>query len=350
MNYDNPYSDLKVFHHTDELGAFLNNKRFSPIYIRLKPTNVCNQRCFYCCYADDQAVAERKVSKADCIPQDKMREILSDIAEMGVKAVTLSGGGEPLCYPYIEEVLEKIAADAIDLSMISNGQLLKGTKAQLLKNAKWVRISLDSANQETYRSIRGVETFDDVIKNIEDFAAIKSKTCELGINYVINKMNYNQVYDICNIASKIGVNNIKFSGLMIQNGTHDYHKEIKEEVANGILSAQKEFGDKLKIINKYEENLVFERNYPKCHIMNFVTIIAADQHVYTCHQKAYTKSGDLGSVENCSFKELWYSKEVIQKMKNFSPLCECKAACVYDQRNILLSTLKNLDKNHINFI
>jgi len=36
-----------------------------------------------------------------------MLEILSDFKEMGVKAITFSGGGEPLIYSHIEEVMKK---------------------------------------------------------------------------------------------------------------------------------------------------------------------------------------------------------------------------------------------------
>ena len=49
----------------------------------------------------------------------------------GVKAVTFSGGGEPLVYPYITETMEKVLDAGIDLSIITNGSMLKGRNAQL---------------------------------------------------------------------------------------------------------------------------------------------------------------------------------------------------------------------------
>lgn len=351
MNVNTPYSDLKILYHTQELNEFLKGEHIAPIYIRIKPTNVCNQNCFYCCYADDQAIETRKVNRNEFIPYTKMMEIIEDISDMGVKAVTFSGGGEPLCYPYIEETFHKIIDHNIELSLITNGQLLYGDRINDLKYAKWVRISLDSANENTYKKIRGVSTFNSVINNIEHFAKIKDGSCELGINFVINEINYEQVYDICKLVSNIGVNNIKFSGMMIQKGTQEYHQQIKEKVDELIEKALLENKNTdFKIINKYEENLGFTREYNKCYTQQFVTIIAADQGVYRCHQKAYTTSGRLGSIENCSFKDLWFSKEVTEKIENFSPQCECKATCVYDQRNALLNNIKNLDKNHINFI
>ena len=38
----------------------------------------------------------------------KMMEIIEDMGNMSVKAITFSGGGEPLTYPYIDEAVKKI--------------------------------------------------------------------------------------------------------------------------------------------------------------------------------------------------------------------------------------------------
>lgn len=351
MNLDNAYNELKIFSHTEHIGALLDNKRMAPVYIRIKPTNVCNQKCYYCCYADSQAVKNRAVEKKDYIPWDKMQEIIQDISDMHVKAVTFSGGGDPLCYQYINQSLKKIIEKNIDLSMITNGQLLKDESAELLLNAKWIRVSLDSADTGTYFETRGVCTFNDVINNIENFCKKKSSSCDAGINFVVNEKNYMQIYDICKLASQIGVDNIKFSGLVKSDETELYHQDIEKTVQELIDKSKSLLeGKNFKIIDKYIENLNFNRQYNKCYMKELVTVIAADQNVYTCHQKSYTDSGRIGSIKDKTFKELWYSDVTARKMGEFNPKCECKESCVYDQRNILLNSLIGIDKKHINFI
>ena len=105
---------------------------------------------------------------------------------MGVKAVTFSGGGEPLVYPHIVEAMQGVLDAGIDLSIITNGQLLKGERAEVLAQAKWVRISFDSANAETYAKMRQLplEAFDEVCSNIRQFSQRKNGKCELGVNFV----------------------------------------------------------------------------------------------------------------------------------------------------------------------
>ena len=131
------YSDLKIFHHLDKIQDILNSKRTAPIYIRIKPTNRCNQNCYYCGSKDDNVPEDRLFDKTAMIPKEKMYEIIHDLHEMGVKAITFSGGGEPLVYPYIEETLGLVRSKSIDYSIITNGQELEGKKAEMLANEKY---------------------------------------------------------------------------------------------------------------------------------------------------------------------------------------------------------------------
>lgn len=352
---ENVYSDFKVLCHPDKLAALYKNERMAPLYVRIKPTNVCNQKCWYCVYADDIVIDNRKVNHRESIPWEKMKEIISELSEMGTKAITFSGGGEPLCYPYIRNTIELVKEKHMDYAMITNGQALDEDIGNLLSDAKWVRISLDSVNAQMYESIRGVNTFDKVINNIEKFARQKGKECVLGINYVVSKDNYKNVYDMCKIANTIGVNNIKFAPLMVKGEIPKYHVDIKDEVESQIREAKKNLeDDKFRIIDKYSKddsfNVDFCKKYSKCHIIQMFTVIGADCKVYYCHQRAYTPAGMIGDLSKQTFKELWYSKETTEKLENMQPQKECNFRCVFEERNQLLDSLINMDRKHINFI
>lgn len=351
-----PYSNLKIFAHADKLNQIKEGKRIAPLYIRIKPTNYCNHKCYYCSYADSELGLRDSVCKKDQISWEKMQEIIKDMKDMGVKAVTFSGGGEPLVYPHIVQTMKNILEAGIELSIITNGQLLKGEKAEILANAKWVRISCDSADAETYAKIRKIDktAFNELCENIKNFVKIKKEYCEFGINFVINHENANQVYEMAKLMKSLGVNHIKFAA-RITKDLFEYHKSFKELVIKQLHQAQQELEDsKFKIINKYEGDfdsaMLFERKYHKCYIQNLVTTIAADSKVYFCHDKAYVSSGIVGDLMHKSFKEMWYSAEVVKRYQEFDAMKECNHHCVYDDRNLLLDTLYSLDENQINFI
>lgn len=356
MGKATPYSNLKIFAHAQALNDIRDGKRVAPIYIRIKPTNYCNHKCYYCSYADDALGLRDSVNRQDQIPWEKMQEILSDIANMGVKAVTFSGGGEPLVYPYIVETMRGILDAGIDLSIITNGQLLKGERAHVLTNAKWVRISFDSADAATYAKVRQLplEAFQEVCGNIREFAQIKKEDCELGINFVVNHENAWQVYDMAKLMKELGVNHIKYTA-RVSKDLFAYHKPFKQSVVEQIKRAKEELeGGGFRVIDKYagdfDSALVFRRCYEKCYVNRIFTVIAADSKVYFCHDKAYVKEGVVGDLKEQSFKELWFSEEAEKRYREFEPMKECDHHCVYDDRNGLLNTFYSLDRNHINFI
>lgn len=349
-----PYSNLKIFGHLDELQKVKNGDRIAPIYVRIKPTNRCNQNCYYCHYKNPYLELDQ-YKPNDEIPREKMLEIISDFGEIGVKAVTFSGGGEPLLYPYIEETMEAILRMGIDLSIITNGTLLTGRKAELLSNAKWVRISLESGCAETYSKIRGVneDSFQILSENIKEFSKMKNANCELGINFVIGPENYKEVYRSGKLMQKLGADHIKFTALM-GNNAEMIHAPFKKLVIEQIHRLIDENETGFKIINLYESdfesNAIFGRNYDFCGIKDFVTVIAANSKIYFCHDKAYLSQGEVGDISQNSFKKMWFSEETAQKLRRFNPKEICRHHCVYDDRNELLNKFYSLDEQHINFI
>ena len=351
-----PYSYLKIFAHMDRIMEVKKGNRTAPVYIRIKPTNQCNHRCSYCSYADSELGLRDDVKRNDMIPWPKLEETLNGIAEMGVKAVTYSGGGEPLVYPQIIPAMQLTLDNGIDLSIITNGQLLDGERAAVLAHAKWVRISFDSADAATYALTRSIpeSSFHKVCDNMKSFSRIKPANCELGINFVINHLNAGQIYQAAELVRDLGVNHIKFAA-RITRDLDEYHAPFKEQAIEAIHRAEADLvAPDFRIINKYEEDFhfatIFSRSYKRCPIKEIFTVIAADSKVYFCHDKAYVSSGAVGDISGQSFKDLWFAEETAARYREFDARHECCHHCVYDERNQLLNSFLDLDDNHINFI
>lgn len=351
---NNVYSDLKILVHTEKVKDILDGRRTAPIYVRIKPTNVCNQKCWYCVYADDAVIENREVNRRESIPWEKLQEIIQDLSDIGTKAITFSGGGEPLCYPNIIDALHLVQDNGLDYAMISNGQALEEEARKALANANWLRISLDSANEETYERIRGVKTYRKVLTNIERFADEKSKDCTLGVNCVVTKDNYTMIYELCRILSEIGVNNVKFSPLMVKGKMPEYHYQIESHVKEQIIRAKEDVESQtFKVIDKYSNDESLKDDFikcPHCYISEVFTVIGADCRVYFCHQRAYTESGMIGDISNRSFRDVWFSEEITQKLRKLNPQEDCNFRCAFEERNRLLESLVNIDKRHVNFI
>ena len=361
----NPYSSLKIFHHKEALDTLVRNEQRAPIYIRLKPTNFCNHHCAYCTYGSGDTYQKTEnrdsIEHRDMIPWEKLREIIADMGEMGVRALTFSGGGEPLTYPHIVEAVRKVKSYGIDLSLITNGQLLKGDIAKEFYTAKWVRISFDAPRASVYANLRRITeaSFHQVCENIRSFACNKERDCVLGVNFVISKENCDYVYEAAVLLKSLGVDNVKFAAV-IEN-QQNYHIDIKDKVIEQLHRAEQELtvpandqSNGFRIINNYENDWMDKQftvqPFETCYTCRLITVIAADQRVYLCHTRAYDSQAIVGDLHDRSFREMWFSEGTKKRLVELRPKRDCRNFCVYEERNQLIQAYFDTDMRHVNFI
>jgi len=351
------YSILKIFHHPEKLKALAEGRVSAPLYVRVKPTNTCCHNCFYCVYNPEFSSIHPESNREDMIPREKMMEILDDFKNMGVKAVTYSGGGEPLTYPHIIETLKKTLEYGIKLSMITNAQKLNGEAAEILYNANWVRVSLDYCNPDIFSRSRNIhkEHFHQVKKNIEKFSQNKNPACDFEVNCVVHEFNCENLFEIAEFCKNLGISNVRFAPVWKKN-FRDYHLPFKDKAIEQIEMAKKLIDNNFDVGSTYDR--YFNKNtgedvrdYPRCFYMEIVPVIAADQNVYTCHNSAYETEGKVGSIKDKPFKELWFSPKTAEFFKNFDPRERCKHECSNDEKNRLLNEwLTCQDEKVVGFI
>lgn len=350
------YSHLKYLRFQDHLDALVQKRVVAPIHIRIKPTNHCNHNCWYCAYRADSLQLGDEMNLKDKIEKEKMFEIIDDIIDMGVKAVTFSGGGEPLIYKPIAECVERLAKGGVKIGALSNGSNLKGkVAAAFAQYATWVRISVDAWSDQSYQESRGATkgSFDKLIENISHF--VKTGTsCVLGISFIIDDKNYQHLYEACQIFKAAGVNHIKLSGVVTGNSVEEnnqYHHHIKAVVTEQIEQARTLNDDHFNIVNHYHElSDRFEKNYQICPFLQYLTIIGADSCVYTCQDKAYTASGKLGSIKAQSFKQFWFSEQNKEKLFAFNPSKQCTHHCITHNKNLSILEYLSIDPEHGLFV
>ncbi len=168
------YSSFKVFHYPETIEALAAHRHVAPLHVRIKPTNVCNHGCYFCAYRRDDLSLGSSMEVRDRLPREKMREIVDDLIAMDVKAVTFSGGGEPLIYPFLGETLERLADAGIKIGILTNGTQLRGKLADTVaRTTAWVRISIDGWDGPSYAQNRNVpeDSFAQVLANMAAFCA-----------------------------------------------------------------------------------------------------------------------------------------------------------------------------------
>lgn len=352
------YSTLKVFDFPGKVASMPreNPLILPPIHIRLKPTNVCNHDCSYCAYRVDNLQLGADMVERDSIPRAKILELVEDFAELGVKAVTFSGGGEPFLYPHLVETCEGLVRHGIKFASLSNGALVKGRAAEIFsRHATWLRISIDGFDGPSYAKYRHVseEEFGKVMRNIENFQKLGG-TCFLGVSYNIDRNNCEHVFEMASRLKGLGVRSVKLSPVVMGNTAqqnNDYHQPIFEATKEQCHRAKAELSDAgFEINDSYHllENK-FAKNYHWCPSIQIKTVIGADQNVYSCQDKAYNlESGLIGSIKDRRFKDFWMTDK--EKFFCIDPSKECNHHCVVAAQNELMLNFLDIDRNHLEFI
>ena len=352
----NVYSNLKFLRFTDQLDALRERRVVAPVHVRIKPYNHCNHDCWYCAYRVSSLQLGEDIDLKDAIPEDKMFEIVEDVIDMGVEAVTFSGGGEPMLYKPLPEVVERLAKGGVKVASLTNGSNLKGRMAEAFaEHATWVRVSVDAWDNASYSASRKIKdgSFTKLLENIRNFVDTGTK-CTLGISFIVSEDNYDHLYEACSQFRDAGVHHIKISGAVISNDLDEnnvYHGKIRKSVDAEIGRAVALNDSGFKIVNHYHElEDRFEKDYDICPFLQFLTVIGADCQVYTCQDKAFNTAGLLGSIKDRSFKEFWFSDENLKNIYALDPSKSCSHHCVAHSKNMALLSLLDLDPDHASFV
>jgi MoaA/NifB/PqqE/SkfB family radical SAM enzyme len=352
------YSKLKVFHYPEKLASLAreSDEIRPPIHVRIKPTNVCAHHCWYCAYRYDDLQLGKDIDLREVIPRDKMMEIIDDLIEMGVQAVTFSGGGDPFYYPHLAETARKLADSPIRFASLTNGARLEGEKAEIFsQHASWVRISIDGWDPVSYAKYRGVKEteFDRVLNNMRNFTALKGQ-CRLGISLIVDKDNAAHVHQQVAMAKSVGAASIKVSPAIVSDhglDNNEYHAPFFDEVHAQIMQAKEDFEkDGFEVYHAYHrQDVVFDKEYHWCPYLQILCVIGADQRVYACQDKAYNlDSGLLGSIQETRFKDFWMNNK--DKFFGINPARHCNHHCVADSKNKLVLEYLGAGAEHGEFV
>ncbi|MCC7210749.1 MAG: radical SAM protein [Candidatus Brocadia sp.] len=352
------YTKLKIFHYQKKIDSLPLQREeiLPPIHIRIKPTNACGHNCWYCAYKADNLQLGKDMNKRDFIPKEKMLEIIDDLVEIGVKAVTFSGGGDPFYYPYLPDAVKKLAQTPIKFASLTNGARLQGEVAEIFAHrGTWLRISIDGWDDESYAFYRGVAKgeFTKVMKNMENFKKLGGK-CYLGVSFVIDKHNAGHVYPFIKKLKDTGVNNVKVSPCIVSNDgaeNNAYHRPFFDLVKKQAEKAKEDFEDeKFEIFDAYHElDVKFKKDYTWCPYLQILPVIGADLNIYPCQDKAYNlEEALIGSIKEQRFRDFWFTDKA--KFFKVNPAKVCNHHCVANEKNRLILEYLTSDEEHIGFV
>jgi len=315
------YSTLKAAWHQERLDTFRAGRIPPPVHIHMILSDLCNQDCHFCAYrmsgglSSELFVGGSEGARIGTnnpkrqMPTDKALEIIEDCAEMGVKAIQFTGGGEPTVHPQHLEIFHRAQSLGMDTALVTNGLKLDPT-SPVIRALKWIRVSIDAGDAEAYARVRRVSPgqFRMVWHNVVALANAPY-TGTLGIGFVVTPENYHGLVEAAMRAEGAGADNMRVGAVFSKAGLAYYGRgDLIPRIVKEIAAAKDKMarlGSDFDVIDLFGRRLGdLEEGSPdnsECHYQHFTIFIGGDLNVYRCCNTAYTMLGKVGSLKEQRF-------------------------------------------------
>jgi len=187
--------------------------------------------------------------------------IIEKCRNAGTKAVTITGGGEPLMYPHFNDLVDSFHANSIKIGLVTNGILLHRVPKATLDMITWCRISNDDQRSfsKTYS------------KHLSDVVTASSSVDWAFSHVVSSTPNIAEIVKIVSFANEHNFTHIRLVADLFQ------PEEVDMLLLRNALC--KEGIDDSKVV--YQGRKSYDRG-GDCYIGFLKPLIGPDAKIYAC--------------------------------------------------------------------
>ena len=350
---------------------FFKNDNRAPFVIELDPTTVCDLACPGCISGD---LLNQKNPLDRGFSKEKMNEITDDIIKLGVTAVILIGGGEPLGHPTTIELIKKLGQNGVQIGLTTNGTLMGRHIDIIAEYVSWTRVSMDAGTDVMFKNLRptklGKSKFNIVIENMKQLA--KKKKGILGYSFLIRTKadglienpagatigliehtNVYEIFEAAKLSKEIGCDYFE-----LKPSYDDFHQIVMHsqklmKTAKEQLELSKSIEDKnFRILESVMLNSALEREnfgsqkktYQDCRAAELRTLITPSG-AYVCPYFRGEETKKIGDLRFETLSEMWNGDKRKKIMEDLNPSIACKNLhCIRHETNEELEQIIRLMK------
>lgn len=279
---------------------FLKGEKVYPINIEISPSHTCTATCPWCFYAGTHVK-----KSAGMMDKDILMKLIKDLRLLGLKGLSVTGGGDPSLYPHLSEAIELAYSLNIKLGMFTNALTRIDYNPSRFE---WIRVSNTDHPWP--------------IKNLE-YLRKNTKVLGLAYNYAGND---DEIVEALKIGKQIGV---------------DYVQVRQALNLRGLVTDREppKIDDPLLFVTKYKfDDSSNPHGYSKCYGYNFTPFVWNDGDVSVCgYMKKEGYPYVLGNLHKNSIKEILDAAPIHVPVKE-----TCQVCCKLNESNKLINNALNL--------
>jgi radical SAM protein with 4Fe4S-binding SPASM domain len=301
-----------------------------PVKIIFDTASVCNLRCPLC-----STGAGILKQKQGLMRHDMFARIYNQVADE-VMCVSLFNWGEPFLNPEVFKIIEETHERGAISHVHSNFSLKKADAVEKIaeSNLSSLVLSIDGAEDSTYRIYRKGGEFDLVMRNItrlvEKRRKLGKRFPEIIWKFIVHKHNEHEIGKAKQMAAAIGVDKIQFTPIWadLQPGVADSVRQ--DQWAEEWLPV-----DRTEFRFDSRQSPLFEK---ACPFLWQDPVINVDGTVSPCCFLNNSKY-NFGDLKKNSFEEIWnndlyrYSRSLFSEEEYVGPKISsvCDSCTLYKQ-------------------
>jgi radical SAM protein with 4Fe4S-binding SPASM domain len=288
----------------DEVTACLERRGL--LSLELEFTRKCNLRCIYCYSAAGEP-------EEDELDLDEIKSVVAQACDLGAKKIMLLGGGEPLVYEGLDEIVEYISGLGLQQVLFTNGTLLNERAAHFLKrNHVSVVIKNNSMKPKVQDELAGVKgSFNRIRKGLAQLvnAGYPDAEVMLGVQTVICRQNLSELPEMWEWARRQSF--IPYFEIMTNQGRAKHHPHLAVS-----LPEIKAVFQRLEAIDKTNFGVAW-------HSHPTIAAFSCKRHLYSClvNSRGFVQpctgvDMPIGNIREKSLAEILSGSPVIDDLRN----------------------------------
>lgn len=288
--------------------------------LKLEVTKYCPMNCLHCSSSSNSSCKSSMTIHF-------AKRIINEFWAMGGREIIFTGG-EPLCWPYLNEVVEFSSNIGLDVSLYTTGLVLGDNGVlkvgiDILKKALERKIKfifcIHSFKQETHdflTSKRG--SFYGTVKAIE---FLKKLDAAVYLHYVPMKLNINQFIQIAFFGKRMNMNGLSILRLVPQGrGAENYKKLLPTSnqminfIRDYMFLKRSNLKDLIKMGSPF--NLINPTGYTPCPAASKSLSVSASGNCYPCDGFKFLAKKDYNnSLLHQSLEEVYQKSDILNRIR-----------------------------------
>ena len=347
------YRADKLLWHGDRIGRMRRGLPIAPVTVHFVISDLCNHACNFCSFRmEDNLQNElfgidstegRNNNPARWIPKNKCLELLEDFADLGVRGVEFTGGGEPSIHPDAAEIFARCRSLGLEASLVTNGQKLPEALDATLTEFSWIRFSIDAATPATWSQCRNVTPhgFLRVLDNARRLIAARERArsqTTIGAGFVLYAENWHEAYDAVALYKDAGFDSVRLGAIFNSSQKAAHFDGFLEPARELCARAKQDFEDEnFRVANNFDARLEDlgqdgRPDYERCRYQELVAYVGGDQQLYRCCDTAYNPIGHLADLSTQRFRDAWLALYESGAFSRFDAGASCEF-CMFNNRN-----------------